>query len=507
MAENLKTFESLKENGNASLSSQEKADLRKISPDDIRSQKEKVWEKSFVVGGKLMKLKDIVKNLAFDEEGEKAELKINGKKVAIGWGSELWAAIQVYAIAHNKSIGRAWIDGKVGRDTVKWLQSTQNSVKAEERAKKTPEKPVDQDEVKEQSVARLVNAIYTEYVGKYKDAKYNLLDTRPGVNQGTLIKKRLDGNKVTITYKSAIWDKEYQEIVVDASTCKVWKQYSVDKFWKAIENAISKKEAELKKAEDERIAKEKLNAKQEAIVKGVESFDIKKFSAKAQAYLKEKNFVYGNRLDLKDGLFSWTGIAFDEKWNLHFWKAFYMTKSQIDSTFVGGKFNSDKFKSILSPYLDKKADEYFKNKANMMANWLGTVTVNSLNDAEKKVNEADREIKKIEGLWVSVTPENKKAVEVRKNQIQILKEYKDVSTAMEEKLNNLIKKVEYTEGAVLQYNALRDFYISLKEKKESYNWKNVYNVYSKISWGKDKYNKLVEKARSIGQKYEKKSFD
>jgi hypothetical protein len=36
-----------------------------------------------------MKLKDIVKSLTFDEEGEKAELKINGKKVAIGWQSEL----------------------------------------------------------------------------------------------------------------------------------------------------------------------------------------------------------------------------------------------------------------------------------------------------------------------------------------------------------------------------------------------------------------------------------
>ena len=42
MAENLKAFENLKENENASLSSQEKADLRKMSPDDIKSQKEKV---------------------------------------------------------------------------------------------------------------------------------------------------------------------------------------------------------------------------------------------------------------------------------------------------------------------------------------------------------------------------------------------------------------------------------------------------------------------------------
>jgi hypothetical protein len=42
MAENLKAFENLKENVKDSLSSQEKSDLRKISPDDIKSQKEKV---------------------------------------------------------------------------------------------------------------------------------------------------------------------------------------------------------------------------------------------------------------------------------------------------------------------------------------------------------------------------------------------------------------------------------------------------------------------------------
>ena len=98
MAESLKAFENLRENVKNSLSSQEKADLRKISPDDIKSQREKVWEKSFAVDGKSMKLKDIVKNLTFDEEGEKAELKINGKKVAIGWQSELWVRLSPSAL-------------------------------------------------------------------------------------------------------------------------------------------------------------------------------------------------------------------------------------------------------------------------------------------------------------------------------------------------------------------------------------------------------------------------
>ncbi len=171
MAENLKAFESLKENGKDSLNSQEKADLRKISPDDIKSQREKVWEKSFTVDGKSMKLKDIVKNLAFDEEWEKAELMINGKKVAIGWQSELWAAIQVYAIAHNKTIGRAWIDGKVGRDTVRWLQSTQNAVKAEKKSEvvnNTWEK-IDMNQIKTHNFTPEFNKLWV--TKKFKNMK------------------------------------------------------------------------------------------------------------------------------------------------------------------------------------------------------------------------------------------------------------------------------------------------------------------------------------------------
>jgi len=40
--ENLKAFENLKETAAGSLNDEEKADLRKISPDDIKSQKEKI---------------------------------------------------------------------------------------------------------------------------------------------------------------------------------------------------------------------------------------------------------------------------------------------------------------------------------------------------------------------------------------------------------------------------------------------------------------------------------
>ena len=66
MAENLKAFENLNEEGKDRLTAKEQTDLNKISAEDIRSEKEKIGEKQFKFYGKTMKLKDIVKNLQFD---------------------------------------------------------------------------------------------------------------------------------------------------------------------------------------------------------------------------------------------------------------------------------------------------------------------------------------------------------------------------------------------------------------------------------------------------------
>ena len=173
MAENLKAFEDLKETTANSLDAKEKADLNKISPEDIRSEKDKVGDKMFVVDGQSMKLKDIAKNLKFDVAWTTATL--NWKKIA-RW-SELWAALQVYAIAYNKSIGRFLIDWKLWTNSVAWLQGAQTEAKVG-TAPRQPEKPEDSDEVKEQNVGRLLNAIYTDYVGRYNDPKYNLLNTK-----------------------------------------------------------------------------------------------------------------------------------------------------------------------------------------------------------------------------------------------------------------------------------------------------------------------------------------
>ena len=74
MAENLKAFENLSEEGKDRLSAKEQTDLNKISAEDIRSEKEKIGEKTFKVDGQTMKLKDIVEKLQFDPDGKTARL-------------------------------------------------------------------------------------------------------------------------------------------------------------------------------------------------------------------------------------------------------------------------------------------------------------------------------------------------------------------------------------------------------------------------------------------------
>ena len=66
MAENLKAFENLNEEGKDRLTAKEQTDLNKISAEDIRLEKGKIGEKQFKFYGQTMKLKDIVKNLQFD---------------------------------------------------------------------------------------------------------------------------------------------------------------------------------------------------------------------------------------------------------------------------------------------------------------------------------------------------------------------------------------------------------------------------------------------------------
>lgn len=383
MAENLKAFEDLKETTANSLDAKEKADLNKISPEDIRSEKDKVGDKMFVVDGQSMKLKDIAKNLKFDVAWTTATL--NWKKIA-RW-SELWAALQVYAIAYNKSIGRFLIDWKLWTNSVAWLQGAQTEAKVG-TAPRQPEKPEDSDEVKEQNVGRLLNAIYTDYVGRYNDPKYNLLNTKSGADNGTLKNKKLDGDKVTITYRSAVWNKENQTIVVDASKCKTWKQYSVDKFWKAIEDAIKAKENALQKAENDRKAKEKLEAENKLITDWINKFNESSLSNKVvKKYLVDNKFNFSVK-SINNG-----NVSFEDgKW----WNFVKSRSELLDWT---NKFNSSRFESIVTSNYLGKATNYVKGTINTSKDAIKNMPMSNMNQADSYIRKCDELITKIDSYW------------------------------------------------------------------------------------------------------------
>ena len=138
--EKLQAFKELKETTENSLNETEKTNLNKINAADIRAEKTMIWEKTFKIDWKDMKLKDIVSNLKFSTDGRTATL--NWKQIAKI--SELWAAIQVYVIANDKGVGSTKIDGWVWKNTIIWIQSTQNSMKAEWNSSK--EKSTDNNE-------------------------------------------------------------------------------------------------------------------------------------------------------------------------------------------------------------------------------------------------------------------------------------------------------------------------------------------------------------------------
>lgn len=299
------------------------------------------------------------------------------------------------------------------------------------------------------------------------------------------IKYSADNKTFSINYRDSKWKAHSLSYNTKDYVTAQWKSVNTIKLFLSVNKDIKKVEWN--------IAKER---KENNTVRGVESFDVRQFSKKAQAYLKEKDFLLGNNLNLKPGIGTW--IAFDAKWNLHFGKAFIMPKAQIDSSYTAWKFNEAKFKQILWPRLDKKANQYYIAKADKLVKGLGVVTMTSLETENAKITKADKGVKEIEALWVPVSSENKRTIETKKNHIQILKDYKDVSQWMEAKLNQLVKSLSNLKwyDYEMKKNELIKFCNELTDKKAVYNWKNVYKTYQKLKDWENKYNAFVEKAKS-----------
>ena len=174
-AEALKKVDDLKETWAGSLKKEEKDLLNSLTKAEIESKKAVIESKTFVIDGKKVSLPQIVKDVKISPDREKSTLY--GKPIARQ--SELWAAIQLYVIIHNKSVGKPLIDWKVGRLTNEGIADTQTDVKA---GKKAVENEV---QVKNMSVAELKYKSFREYITPKSNIKYfedkGILDSYTGV--------------------------------------------------------------------------------------------------------------------------------------------------------------------------------------------------------------------------------------------------------------------------------------------------------------------------------------
>lgn len=270
-------------------------------------------------------------------------------------------------------------------------------------------------------------------------------------------------------------------------------------------------------AQQERIAmdtRQKLNAekqvieKTKAVVKGwVESFEVKNLSKKAQAYLKDKNFVQKGKFDLEDGWFSWNWIAYDKNENLHFGKAFYIRYTDLQKFYTNWKFDQVRFTSFMNNYLGREADKYYTGKADKLVKWLGAVNVSSVATEKGKVTHIQNEIKKYESYWVIIPATYKKTIENKKNQIKIVEDYKWASKWANTKMTTLIANLD-SKRDIPSRNALVDFCNELKKHSaKTPIGKNIYDAYHKIVNGDSEYEALRMKWFNKAKEYEPKTLE
>ena len=484
-----------------SLDSKEKQELQNLSVEAIQKQKADLGNVTFDVWSKKGKrLEEIVKNFSTatgcvewkDAKGNVIE------RVKVEKRSDLAAAIQVFVLANGKHISvnpiaanneAKWIDGIVWTNTKSWIDAYKNTVREVK-----PKKPdvVNRTQFERCTVKGLGTYPFAKVFDSIAKGKSRELKKMNVLDEDWCLRKskyRIKGSEAIIYYVSNI-DGKSHSINFNIKKDLSW-EVDVLQFAKDIVTKINNAEKVT--------SKEKREA---GIVSSIESFDIRKFSAKAQQYLKDHRFVAGNKLDLADWLFSWTWIAFDWKWNLHFWSAFYMTKSQVDSLYVNWKFSEDKFKSILGPYLDRKANEYYLGKANKALTSLKSskVTIGWVPEVETSIQNTENLMNRYVKLWISNLPDYKKILENKRQEVSDMKKYADVYKWMHTMLSEIEKKINKSMSPV-EIKNIKDMVISmdawLAKKSYMYNNENVYGVYSKVANGEQEYKKLVARVKNI----------
>lgn len=158
----LKAFENLRETGKDSLSGAEKNALNAIKEGDLRAAKDEIGKKEFDIDGKKMSVQQIVENLKFSSDWKTAYL--NWKPIATT--SELWAALQVYAIANNKGIGWTKIDGWLWKNSNQWLSNVQQDLGIER--KPAPKENSEGSSMDKMGIAELLSKPFKKYFDEWE---------------------------------------------------------------------------------------------------------------------------------------------------------------------------------------------------------------------------------------------------------------------------------------------------------------------------------------------------
>jgi len=494
MAENLKAFDQLKETTAWSLSQKEKADLNAINQNDIREAKTRIENKTFVVDGRTMTLKYIVENLKINKSWDRATLFWK----EIPRKSELWAAIQVYALAHNKSIGPAVIDWKVWRWTVRWLEITQTDMKAEWKAKEVT------SQWEKIWIKDLATHVFTTEFNtltstkKFKDMW--ILTSDGYLNFKNTYPTPLDQNwNCHISYISQ-QDGKHKTLSV-----KIKKDINdkVDCLTIAKDVKIAAENAESK------IYK---NNKESRIISWIDNYDIgqSKLSKKAKAYLRDNHIVNYWTFNTSKQYFNKDKLSFRADWWLTFWNLFHMQKSTVDSFYTGWKFNAtnfgkyingDKFRSFIDGLANKYYVDSVRKKVNSLKN--SKITTGSIVSFNQKVAQVETQISTVKSLWVAIPSDIQRDLDSRKQSMEYVRNYKTVSEAVDKELSGYEKKAteklsNMTMQDVKNFQAkITNLVRSLELHTYTCKGKDVYDVYKKMANWEKLYQTLLNRAKRI----------
>lgn len=444
--------------------------------------------------------------------------------VRIEDNTELAALIQIYILAHWWTISTnsnwaitneaLWIDGVIWSWTKKWIDSVKDKETPTVTTPTNTETVNNSNEVPRADIWELVYWKVWPFLTRYKEAEYNLIKQdsawlREAWKLQIMNDSMVKWEKITIKYTSAKTNKT-ESVEVDASKCKTerWDQYSANKFWKAIEDAISQKERNLWNDQLRRQAEEKENNENDSIKEWIRKFDENTISKEfIKDYLTNIKYVNDD------------GQMFTIK-NSRDWKEKRIHRNAL---LAGGKFSETKFRQRLEALYEQDAKDfnvkswiddfnetrditnnvvkwYFKAKwLNITCSkvWIAEITVT---DNLGKSNPLLRQdIVWNDGLFNKQNYKNK-LVKLYEN--DAIKHYKTIFETRENKIKStIITDID----SAKQYSELCDGIINDINERNSENYKELNDIKTRVT--QLKQNAENDKSRFEQEEKDNKEYE